>query len=115
MNFQDLMDELKQEYIESLPDKIRDIEAHYEQKDFQLLKEDFHKLKGTGKTYGLPEISLLGEAVERICLRSTGEALVVIPEALKLLRETHSKRKASQEFVITADQRFHKIQSMAQS
>lgn len=114
MNFQEMMEQLKLEYIQSLPAKIEEIRNNLKQCDVSVLREDFHKLKGTGKTYGLPEVSTLAEAVEKICLHKPQEANSAVHDALKLLKDIHSQRQASQFLDLLQDDRFHRIQSIAQ-
>jgi len=92
MSFEQMMQELTQEYLEALPAKIADIENHFRQMDISVLREDFHKLKGTGSTYGIPEISLIGEAVEDICMGQPHRLSEVVPEAIEILREIHLAR-----------------------
>lgn len=109
MSFAKMMEKLKEEYVDTLPEKIHDIESHFKSERIDYLKEDFHKLKGTGKTYGLPEISTLAEVVERLCVLNPEVAFNVIPDALNLLREIHASRSTDNELNIDADSRFHKM------
>jgi HPt (histidine-containing phosphotransfer) domain-containing protein len=65
-SFDQMMAELRAEYLTTLPERIREIEAHILAKDYPALYNDFHKLKGSGKTYGIAEISEAAEVFERI-------------------------------------------------
>lgn len=94
MSFQNMMKELMKEYIESLPEKIATIGAHLQAKDIENLRNDFHKLKGTGKTYGIPEISDLGEVLEKLYLRSPDLAMSKTPWAISKLNEIVVARRA---------------------
>lgn len=113
MSFSALLDELRQEYITELPEKITHIAEHFDTQAFQTVCEDFHKLKGTGKTYGIPEISELAEVVERICLDRPEAIASAVPEALTLLTEIHRVRTTAQPFDIGADQRFSRLKRLA--
>ncbi|OFZ14885.1 MAG: hypothetical protein A2Z20_04670 [Bdellovibrionales bacterium RBG_16_40_8] len=93
MNYNQMMVDLRVEYVSSLPQKILDIETHYIAKDRERLRDDFHKLKGTGKTYWVPEISELGEVFEKICLKETIPINQFIPSAINLLKQIYSYRK----------------------
>ncbi len=108
-----MMRELTEEYLQALPKKISDIEAHFLTMDVTVLREDFHKLKGTGRTYGLPEISQVGEIVERLCLESPSKIAEIIPPVLQLLREIYQSRMELQKpLSLEVDQRYSLIQNM---
>ncbi|MGE0762231.1 MAG: Hpt domain-containing protein [Bdellovibrionales bacterium] len=112
MNFDTLMNQLRTEYVQELPEKIQHIANHMQQRHLQVVTEDFHKLKGTGTTYGIPEISQLAEVVERICIDRPEAATIAVPEALTILREIHSCRTTAQAFDISRDQRFSMLKRL---
>ena len=94
-NLDDLLKELRAEYVASLPQKIISIGQHLSQQDWVTLRDDFHKLKGTGKTYGIPIITELGEVVEKICMTKTQTAPAAIPLAIDLLAKIYQHHKAT--------------------
>ena len=112
MSFQELMEQLKREYIASLPHKIKEIQSKFNQNDMQNLGEDFHKLKGTGKTYGLPEVSQLAEVMESLCSQQPQSLDQAIPDALGLLKEIHLERDLSRPFIIESDDRYQRIKNL---
>jgi HPt (histidine-containing phosphotransfer) domain-containing protein len=114
-DFEKMMADLKREYIAGLPQKILDIQTHLSMNDSATLRDDFHKLKGTGKTYGIPEISELGEAVEKICLKKPENIPSVVPVAIELLRKIHSARLAGQAFNVMGDASFAPALAIAQT
>jgi HPt (histidine-containing phosphotransfer) domain-containing protein len=59
--------ELKVEYRSQFPTKIRTLESAFQKEDWLKLADELHKLKGTGKTYGFPEVSSVCEALEDYC------------------------------------------------
>ncbi len=65
---EELLDGLKQEYVKSIPDRIRQIQAGLSGHDWACVCKEFHKLKGTGKTYGFERFSELGQLCEEIYL-----------------------------------------------
>lgn len=65
----DLLESLKAKYIEELPDKINEMKLFFEKKDWSELQNAFHKLKGSGKTYGLPEVSDISERCETYLIK----------------------------------------------
>lgn len=113
MTFDALMEDLKREYVSELPLKIQHIRTNLDAKEHAVVREDFHKLKGTGKTYGVPEISQLAEVVELICINRPESISKAVPEALTLLMDIHARRTAAEAFDITGDQRFSKLKRMA--
>ena len=62
--FSELLVELKSDYLKKLPDRIQELKKTGAEKNWNLLEELYHNLKGTGKTYGLPEVSIICEIME---------------------------------------------------
>jgi HPt (histidine-containing phosphotransfer) domain-containing protein len=67
MSLQDVLDGLRRDYLNAIPEKIERIRELSCSSNFDELHTEFHKMKGTGRTYGLPEVSQVGEALERLC------------------------------------------------
>jgi hypothetical protein len=114
MSFAALMEQLKLEYIQSLPEKIDTIQFHIKQQYASHLREDFHKLKGTGLTYGLPEISTLAQTVEAICLAQPEQSVQAATEALPILRDIYQSRARDSTHPLESDPRFHSISDQLQ-
>lgn len=112
MSFDALMSQLRTEYVQELPEKIEHIATNLKERHLEIVREDFHKLKGTGKTYGIPEISQLAEVLEKICIEQPQDVASAVPEALNLLKEIHSYRTGAQAFDISLDQRFSKLKRL---
>jgi HPt (histidine-containing phosphotransfer) domain-containing protein len=104
-----LLKELKQDYLAALPMKIAKIESLHQNQQLKALRDEFHKLKGTGKTYGVPEISLLGEAVEKLCDFHQDELTWVIPSALNLLHKIYQVQQSQSDSRVDEDDEFIKI------
>jgi len=66
-SLQDVLAELQRNYIASMPGKITVLDGLWRAGELDKLRTEYHKLKGTGKTYGLPEVTQVGEALERLC------------------------------------------------
>jgi HPt (histidine-containing phosphotransfer) domain-containing protein len=115
MSFDELMLELKRDYLKSMPQKFEIIGQALQAGDVALLREEFHKLKGTGKTYGIPEISELCAVIEQLCVNRSPHALADSKVALQILSEIHKTRINEKEFSINADSRFSEIQKHLQS
>jgi chemotaxis protein histidine kinase CheA len=112
MDFEKMMEELRAEYLAAMPQKFIDIGEHISKKDIAVLREDFHKLKGTGKTYGMGEISELGEVVEKICLTKNEQALHAAEVGLKLLMAIHKMRLTKKPFAIQDNAEFLEIKKL---
>ena len=123
MNFDEMMAELRTEYLATFPQKFLEIEAHLSAADFSRLRDDFHKLKGTGKTYGIPEISELCAITEKICLNaanapatpgdSTSNASTSVNLALSILRKIIATRQAGRELNLASIEEFARLRPFA--
>lgn len=114
MSFDDLLKALHQEYLSSLPQKIVTIEAQLAAGNVAELRESFHKLKGTGRTYGLPEISELAAAMEEICKNTPNKAAIAVVPALEIMRDIHATRLQQKEFPLGIDSRFLQVRQLLQ-
>jgi HPt (histidine-containing phosphotransfer) domain-containing protein len=94
MSISQLLAELQKTYIASIPDKISTIRKHWETKKIDMVEDEFHKIKGTGKTYGLPEVSVLGEAMEKISEKSPQSLETYLPLAIACLQTIFDLRSA---------------------
>lgn len=106
MSFEEMLKNLRRDYLESMPDKISNIRKQIDGGATDGLRDSFHKLKGTGKTYGIPEISELAATVESICLSAPDRAEVAARQAVAILLDITSARKSDTEFKLKTDPRF---------
>ena len=65
-NLKDVLADLKADYLKTLPAKIEKIKTLTFHQSWEQLADEYHKLKGTGKTYGFPEITLVCEKLEKL-------------------------------------------------
>ncbi len=86
MSLQGLLEELRLEYLASIPEKIQNIEKLSSENSWELLETEFHKLKGTGKTYGLSDVTLLGAVAEELCAAPEPLKKKMVPLASKTLQ-----------------------------
>ncbi len=100
---------MKLDYIETIPEKCQRITALLQNNQRSDLETEFHKMKGTGKTYGLAEVSLLGEVIEKICMTPSLPLNDSILVALKLLNEIYESRKAEKAFMIEDSNEFQML------
>lgn len=114
MSLQNLLAELQKEYLESLPEKIKSISELIRAKELELVETEFHKLKGTGRTYGVPEISRVGELGERACWIPDGKRDDAITQALSLLSKVHTSRSQGKELQIDDDESCKALSDLVQ-
>lgn len=105
----DVIRELQIGYVQELPQKVKKILAHQEAGQMDLLGADFHRLKGTGATYGLPELSELAEIMVKICERRPSALPWVVPLATELIHKIHEKREKDQPCQIQTEEKYHEI------
>lgn len=92
--FQELLKQLRTDYLTALPAKFVVIGAQISAGDIVELRESFHKLKGTGKTYGVPEVSEVSAEAEEACLNQNftrEQVLAACKSALNQLVEIHKR------------------------
>lgn len=111
MSIEDLIKKLNQEYLATLPHKISSIETLCAQADIPGLRDAFHKLKGTGRTYGLPEISDLAEILEKICVERPEHAVTASNRGLCLLKDVFQSRTQGYTFALNEDPRFAEVRN----
>lgn len=89
--FSQLLLELKEEYLKALPKKIEKINQLLEEEKWNELHDEFHKLKGTGKTYGFPQISQVCQILENLsAMRPIQDKSLFIQGSELLARMQHS-------------------------
>ena len=116
MSLQKLLADLQKDYLASFQLKMTTIDslwkiAQVDQK-FADLETEYHKLKGTGRTYGLPEVTQLGEALERLCEIDRDSLQVAVPLSLRLLALIQETRDKGQPLLIEAQQDFRVIRDL---
>lgn len=112
MSFEEMMKSLQREYLSSIPEKIKIIEGQIVANDTSNLRESFHKLKGTGRTYGLPEVSELGALVELICIEHPVNSIKAGEIAAAMLRDIYKTRSAGAIFEFSPDARVSELQKL---
>lgn len=65
MNFDDMMKNMRIKYLADLAGQTAELKNLIKSKDLKGLEGFFHKLKGSGASYGLPQISEYGDKYER--------------------------------------------------
>jgi HPt (histidine-containing phosphotransfer) domain-containing protein len=115
VNFDELLKTLHQDYLSSLPKKIVSIREQIQAGNPSDLRESFHKLKGTGRTYGMPEVSELSAVVEEVCSDYPQNAVTAAGHALGILQDIHAARVSGKHHDVEADPRFALIRKLLQN
>lgn len=84
-----VLSDLKAEYLTALPEKIKRIRSLTENESWDQIYDEYHKLKGTGKTYGFPEISTVCEKLEILAQKKETQKKALFLEAAGLLEDIH--------------------------
>ena len=61
------LEELKQEYILSLPNKVKALETFWNANELEQLGMKCHKIAGSSASFGLPDISFAARTLEALC------------------------------------------------
>ncbi len=112
MNLDEILAKLQKKYIKNMPDKIKTMDKLIQVEDFKSLREEFHKIKGTGRTYGLAEVSDLGALFEEILILSEFQPKMNWAlDAYDLFKDIYDSRSKNKVFNIGRDPRYKNLQS----
>lgn len=112
MTFDQMMAELRTEYIQSLPEKIQNLERCWATRNLAELQDSFHKMKGTGKTYGVPEVSLIAETMERICKTNPKALDEIAPTGIGLFKKIQAARSKGEVYDPKQDPQFSALEAL---
>jgi hypothetical protein len=113
MSIHDVLAELRKTYLEALPARADGIEKLLQEGKYNEVETEFHKLKGTGKTYGLPEVSQIGEVAERLVEYGSTSAEESVPAAIKVLRKITTSRAEGKPLDLEKDADFLYLAELA--
>jgi HPt (histidine-containing phosphotransfer) domain-containing protein len=106
-----LFAELKAEYIDTFEEKIAQIEKFWQQYNAQQLESEYHKIKGTGSTYGVKEATQVAEVMEDLCHQSSKQLGLCVLVSLGLFRKIRNQYKNSAPFELKSDPGFKFIRA----
>ncbi len=112
MSIDDLLKELQQEYIQGIPEKIQELKEFSQKNDLENLINSFHKLKGSGKTYGLEEVSVFGQFFEIWMREKKEKVFPFIPKAIQILERINASRIQGKPYSLDSDQEYQKLLSL---
>lgn len=108
-SFEQLLESLQKDYVESLPEKINKIKLYDIKNQVNEIKHIFHNMKGTGASYGIPEITELSTVLVQICRERPSALAWSLTLGLDLMEKIYLKRKAGQICHIQTEEKYHEI------
>ncbi len=115
MNIDDMMADLRVGYVADLPNKISVINSALNEQKNEEVRDGFHKLKGTGKTYGLPEVTTLCAVMEKLCIEKPEQIKEFTPKGLSVLSKIHKARAQEKPHPLDSDSEFKDLEILSQS
>ncbi len=109
MSMQQLLKNLRAQYISELHVKIREMEELLAKNaSAEMFGELFHKLKGSGLTYGCAEISDISAVAEWACQNQHPKWPEAVEIAIDILKRVYIARLGQQDQVydLTADSQY---------
>lgn len=107
-----MMAELREEYLASFDEKFNLMRGFLEGLDWYSLELEFHKLKGTGSTYGVPEVTELCQLLETHCREKQVVSEETLNKAIELLEEIRKKYTANSAFELGSDPRYDELKKL---
>ena len=112
MSLEDMLADLRDEYLNDLPSAIEVIRQCIKNDDIEELQSEFHKLKGSGLTYGIPEISTVCEIVEDLCERNPPKGLLASGYGVQLLTRIHEHYQTQNTYNFTEDSHYLQLKNL---
>src|SRR6185312_8927050 len=88
----DLKDELQKEYASTFDEKIKELEEAMSEESPRKLREIFHKLAGSGKTYEMEEISNISRQCEELLTETFPKKTIL--DAIHSLKKIFKQEKS---------------------
>lgn len=95
-----LLLDFKKEYQVAFPQKLKKLIDLYQKNDHKNLLVELHKLKGSGKTYGYPEVSTFCEALE---LQLTMNSSLDLTSAWLVFQKMMESWNGGQNYILDQD------------
>lgn len=92
-----MMTELRRTYLKSLAVKLEELAAAITGRDFDAAVRIGHQLKGSGKSYGYPDISDFGSSVEDAALNRRCAVLESLALEMRQLKTVKAISASPQE------------------
>lgn len=85
----EVLKELRSDYLLKFPNKIAQLRQLTEAQSWKELEDEYHKLKGTGSTYGFPDISTVCEIMESLAQNKYNQKPELFAQTVSLLERMH--------------------------
>jgi HPt (histidine-containing phosphotransfer) domain-containing protein len=108
-DMKDIMKELQDEYIRTLPEKIKSLEAHFQKLEYDKVTDAFHKIKGSGMTYGVPELSAIGATLETICQKHPQQMGWAVAKSYYLMQQVYTYRLSGRAYAPEKNEDFKRM------
>jgi HPt (histidine-containing phosphotransfer) domain-containing protein len=101
---------LRKKYLNGIPEKILNIRKMITTNETHLLQQEFHKIKGSGKTYGYPDVTLIAFHIDKHCKMGNPNMFVLAEKACVLLQKIYDSHTTQQSYDLQNDPLFKEIQ-----
>lgn len=105
--------QLKQEYINDLSEKIDLLKQLKQSKNYDELRLNYHKLKGSGQLYGMPEVSELAAIMEKLYSQPIPELEERQSLALNILEKIQNAHRNEECYSLATDPSFIVLEKLA--
>jgi len=112
-DFESLIKELRVDYLKSFPEKIANLNDFFSKKDWEKLENEFHKIKGTGKTYGIPEMSEICGLMEGLCRNNLPSVEKCFPLAIQIIKIIENAYNSDISLNLKETESFHELTKLA--
>lgn len=101
--FRQMMEDMRKDYLLSFPHRIASIRSYMSENKWQCVHQEYHKLKGSGKTYGFAEISIICEVLETLSTDPPRADIRLFEDAISLLERLHQSYLKNRAFDLKSD------------
>ena len=102
----DLFSELKKEYLDSFEEKFESLNRYWQTGDRKNLQNEFHKIKGTGTTYGVQEATDVATIMEDLCAQESPQLGINVLLALELLQKIRAAHRQGKNFDLKSEKSY---------
>ena len=112
-DFEALIKELRVDYLKSFPEKIATLQKFFAEKNWPSLENEFHKIKGTGKTYGVPEMSDVCGLMENICRNKSEKIGLGFPASIEVIENIEKAYQTKTDVGLEELESYNKLREIA--
>lgn len=109
MSLEELLQQLRQEYLLSFPEKLNALQQAITHRDYTEIERLTHQLKGTGKTYGFQEITELATPIEQSARQKEIKCIDWSQKAVEILKQWVAAHQSKESFDLKQDPGYIKL------